>query len=157
MKLQDLPKTTVETTVNLVRLPVGLVNKVREVVEERLGGGNGAEVSPPESEPAVEPTKVKAAKPKATPKRKPAAAKPAAKKPAAKKKPPTEKPAAKKKPPAKPTQPSAASTPTPATAATAAERPAVIDEEGDGLDDAVDRAQFELHKRDVDVNGGEQH
>ncbi len=31
----------------------------------------------------------------------------------------------------------------------------MIAEQTDGLDDAVDRAQFELHKRDVDVNSGE--
>jgi outer membrane biosynthesis protein TonB len=143
MKLQDLPKTAAETTVNLVRLPVGLVTKAREVVEERLGGGDaGAEISPTATEPAVEPTKAKTAKPKATPK------KPAAKKPAAKRKP---------KAPAKPTKPSAASTPTPTKTATAAERAGVVGEEGDGLDEAVDRAQFELHKRDVDVNGGEAH
>jgi hypothetical protein len=101
MKIQDFPKTAAETTVNLVKLPVELVTKVRELVEDRLGGGSGAEVSKP-------------------------------------------KPTANK-----PTMASATSSPTPTDTVPAAERAAVIDEQTDGLDDAVDRAQFELHKRDV--------
>ncbi len=137
MNLQELPKTAATTALKLA-------GKAREAVEKQFGGGNGADASTPDraQEPAVEPTKAKAAKPKATPK-KPAAKKPAAKKPAAK------KPAAKKAAPKKPTAASAASSPTPTSTASAAERAEVIGEQTDGLDDAVDRAQFELHKRDV--------
>jgi hypothetical protein len=70
MILQELPKTAAETTMKLVRYPVDLVTKVREAVEEQFGGDNDTAET---TEPAVEPTKVKAAKPKAT--KKPAAAK----------------------------------------------------------------------------------
>ena len=130
MNLLELPKTAATTALKLA-------GKAREVAEKQFGGGNGADASTPDraTEPAVEPTKAKTAKPKAT-------KKPAAKKPAA-------KPAAKKSAPKKPTAASAASSPTPTSTASAAERAEVIGEQTDGLDDAVDRAQFELHKRDI--------
>jgi hypothetical protein len=100
MSLQDVPKTAAETAVKLVRVPVDLANKAREEVEKRIGGGDKAAISEAQ-EPAVEPTKGKAAKPKATKKpaakKAPAAKKPAAKKPAAKRA-STQKTAPKAKP-----------------------------------------------------------
>jgi hypothetical protein len=127
MTLQELPKTAAETTMKLVRLPVELVTKVREAVEERLGGDEDDVVF----EPVAEPTKAKATKPKAP--KKPAAKKPKPK--AAAKKPKATKPA------------------TPTASTTAAERPEVIAEHTDGLDQAVDRAQSERRKLRDDGGG----
>jgi hypothetical protein len=122
MTLQELPKTAAETTLKLVRLPVELVTKVREAVEERLGGDEDVVF-----EPVGEPTKAKAAKPKP-------AKKPAAKKPAK----------AKAKATAK--KPTATKAATPTASTPAAERPEVIAEHTDGLGHAVDRAQSERRK-----------
>ena len=130
MSLTKLP-------LQLVRVPFSIAGKARDLVGSRFGGADiHTDATPSSADAAFEPAKFETPKPKA-----------AAKKTAAK------KTAAKKPKGTSPTAPSAASSPTPTSTASAAERAGVIAEQTDGLDDATDRAEFELHKRDVDVNG----
>ena len=134
MSLTDLSKTIANVAVNLIRVPLALI-------ERAIPGRGGAErAADPVAAPPEPPKPAAKRKPATTAKRKPAAKKPAAKKPSAAKKPATaKKPAGAKKPAAaqsKPAKPDAAS----AARTTPAEERGVVDESTDGLEAATDRA-----------------
>ena len=131
MSLTDLSKTIANVAVNLIRVPLALI-------ERAIPGRGGAErAADPVAAPPEPPKPAAKRKPATTAKRKPAAKKPAAKKPSAAKKPATAKkparPAAAQSKPAKPDAASAART-------TPAEERGVVDESTDGLEAATDRA-----------------
>lgn len=132
MSLQTIPKTIAESVVKVVRPPVdvliGAGSRALAAVERQFSGGAKPTDATKETteQPAVEPTKAKA---KSKPKPKPRKAATRAKKPNAAN--------GAKRPP------------TPASKTPAAERPEVIAEQTDGLDDAVDPAAEVLGERDA--------